>query len=120
MKRPTLNQFCKGYVEAALWSSTDDAGNPMDRDHGAEDIAMETLVKMVSDCTRFQATNQIDLVRSGLSPDYQGHDFWLSRNGHGAGFWDRGLGAVGDKLHKAAKNMGEVYLYVGDDGKIYS
>jgi hypothetical protein len=49
-----------------------------------------------------------------------GHDFWLTRNGHGAGFWDRGLGDLGERLSKAAKVYGEVYLYPGDDGKVYS
>jgi hypothetical protein len=27
-----------------------------------------------------------------------GIDFWLTRNRHGAGYWDRGLGITGDKL----------------------
>ena len=35
-----------------------------------------------------------------------GHDFWLTRNGHGAGFWDRGLGALGETLTKWAKAAG--------------
>lgn len=47
-------------------------------------------------------------------------DFWLTRNGHGVGFWDRDVGAVGDRLTKACKKFGETYLYVGDDGKIHT
>jgi len=50
-----------------------------------------------------------------------GHDYWLTRNGHGAGFWD------GDwpepyaaQLDDSAHAYGTVELYVGDDGKIYS
>ena len=35
-----------------------------------------------------------------------GHDFWLTRSGHGAGFWDRGLGALGDRLSDAARAYG--------------
>lgn len=27
-----------------------------------------------------------------------GRDFWFTRNGHGVGFWDRGLGEIGDLL----------------------
>ncbi len=38
----------------------------------------------------------------------------------GAGFWDRGLGAVGARLSDAARAYGEVNLEVGDDGKIRS
>jgi hypothetical protein len=46
----------------------------------------------------------------GMSVDeaYQhaGHDFWLTRNGHGAGFWDRGMGMLGDELTAACKPYG--------------
>lgn len=54
-----------------------------------------------------------------LTPDRAGHDFWLTRNGHGAGFWDRGMGKLGDRLADAARAYGSVDLYVGDDKKIY-
>jgi hypothetical protein len=47
-----------------------------------------------------------------------GHDFWLTRNGHGAGFWDRGLGALGDRLTDASKPYGEVNLWVDADGSV--
>ena len=51
--------------------------------------------------------------------DYAGHDFWLTRNGHGAGFWDRGLGEAGKKLTDAAHAFGECNLYLGDDDVIH-
>lgn len=35
-----------------------------------------------------------------------GHDFWLTRQEHGAGFWDRGLGELGNRLTEAAKSFG--------------
>jgi hypothetical protein len=54
-----------------------------------------------------------------LTPAQIGHDFWLTRNRHGAGFWDRGLGDLGDKLTAAAHTYGESNLYVGDDGQVY-
>ncbi len=39
---------------------------------------------------------------------------------HGYGFWDGDWPkAEGKALTKAADAMGEVHLYVGDDGKIY-
>lgn len=37
---------------------------------------------------------------------------------HGTGFWDRGLGAIGDKLADAAR-YSERNVYRGDDGKVY-
>ena len=48
-----------------------------------------------------------------------GHDLWLTRNGHGVGFWDRGLGELGNKLTEACKKLGSHDVYCGDDGFIY-
>lgn len=36
-----------------------------------------------------------------------GHDYWLTRHGHGTGYWDRGLGELGERLTDAAKALGE-------------
>ena len=52
--------------------------------------------------------------------EHAGHDFWLTRNGHGTGYWDRDMGSVGARLTEAAKSFGEVYLYLGDDELVYS
>lgn len=62
-------------------------------------------------------------VRPGHRVDDDGNAYYVLENvigcGHGAGFWDRGLGEVGDALSKACEPYGSVDLYVGDDGKIY-
>jgi hypothetical protein len=70
------------------------------------------------DCADFQAANAEDLTE--IDSAQAGHDFWLTRNRHGAGFWDRGYGAVGDRLTAAAHAYGSVDLYAGDDNLIYS
>ncbi len=48
-----------------------------------------------------------------------GYDFYMTRNGHGVGFWDRGLGETGDWLTAMCKPFGEASVYVGDDGNLY-
>lgn len=47
--------------------------------------------------------------------------FWLTRNGHGAGFWENDYGTEEqcDKLTEACKAFGEFNLYPGDDGRLY-
>lgn len=107
-----------GYVDCALWCSLDDNDNPLDA-MGVERITPETRARMLADVKAFVQQNEASLLSSGLRDDQIGHDFWLTRNGHGAGFWDRGLGVIGDKLTDACKAFPEVDLYVGDDGKIY-
>jgi hypothetical protein len=126
-----LDDFTLAYMEAALWSTNDESdeygGEPLDSNYSFDDIAPDTLAEIVADCAKFQAENAediagIDDIRTGQWSTEQlaGHDFWLTRNGHGAGFWDRGLGELGDRLSEAAEKFGEVCLYVGDDGLIWS
>ena len=82
---------------------------------------------MRADCEDFLGSNASDLAEycermrneQWSGEERAGHDFWLTRNGHGAGFWDRGLGDLGDRLSAAAKVYGECDLYPGDDGLIY-
>jgi len=120
-----LTTVCKAYVECALWSSHDESdesgGEPMDANYSIDDIAPETLAQMQSDCDDFTGNEEIAalLTESGLSDEQIGHDFWLTRNGHGAGFWDRGLDEIGRKLTTFTKPYGSFDLYVGDDGLIY-
>jgi hypothetical protein len=127
MTTADFKSFVDGYIECALWSSTDNSiepGEPLDRHYSAEDLSPETVTAMVADCKAFVDANAAD-VRAAIdaygkddSPGYAGHDFWLTRNGHGAGFWDGDLpDELGERLTTAAKAFGECNLYV-EDGKI--
>lgn len=116
----TVDRVFAAYVECALWSSIDDDGTPLDDEHGVDDITSGALTEM-----REEVADFLDLAwRKGLDltaiePEQLGHDFWLTRNHHGAGFWDRGLGELGDALTDIAESYGSSDLYVGDDGAIY-
>jgi hypothetical protein len=62
------------------------------------------------------ATEELDK----LDAEKCGHDFWLTRNGHGAGFWDRSeLKAhdLGERLTKLCKEFPE-YNLLGDGKKV--
>ena len=107
--------FLNAYIATALALSTDDDGVPLDET--PHELHPDTLARMKADCLAFQVQNAEDL--KGIPYDLAGHDFWLTRNGHGAGFWDRDLGEVGDRLTKACKAFPEVDLYAGDDGFIH-
>jgi hypothetical protein len=120
---PKMNNFCRSYAETALWSSNDESdesgGEPLDKNYDVSDIAPATIAQMIKDCKDFEEANEDDLDATGLSEERLGHNFWLSRNGHGAGFFDDVFGELGDKLQRAAKVYGTVDLYVGDDGRIH-
>lgn len=125
-----LDDFTRAYVECALWSSTDestpDGGEPFDKNYGIEDIAPDSLLIMITNCLRFQSENIAHITNENYcytnreASEQAGHDFWLTRNGHGCGFWD------GDWVEPAATILtdtsgafGECNLYVGDDGMIH-
>ncbi len=114
-------KFLAGYIECALWSSYDSAddsgGEPLDANYDESDLSETCLVSFREDCAQFLAANAEDLADIEL--EQAGHDFWLTRNGHGAGFWDRGLGALGERLTKAAHAYGSVDLYV-HEGQVHS
>ncbi len=119
-----MNDFLRGYLECALWSSVEsnedgDMGAPLDENYSVDDLAPGALASAKADCEAFQEANADDLEATGADDERNGHEFWLTRNGHGAGFCDRGYGDVGARLSEAARVYGSVDLYVGDDGKVY-
>ena len=114
-----LDVIVCAYARCALWSSTDDNEEPLDSLYSFCDLAPTTIQSFKEDCTGFAQSNIELLQLSGMELEQIGHDFWLTRNGHGAGFLDRNLGVTGEKLSDLARVYGEVYLYIGDDGLIY-
>jgi hypothetical protein len=113
-----LDTMLNSYIETALWSSTDDDGEALDGVYSRDDLADETVNQMRSDCEDFLQSNGTTI--EGLDASRVGHDFWLTRNRHGAGFWDGDYAEpVGKALTDASHVYGEVNLYVGDDGLIY-
>ena len=113
-----LDTFTDAYVTCALWSETGDDEEPLDSEHSIDDIDSRSLLSMQQDCDKFRTDNRDDI--NELDDDSQAsHDFWLSRNGHGAGFWDRGNGDLGERLTKASQMFKTCNLYIGDDRRIH-
>jgi hypothetical protein len=118
-----INDMVEAYITCALWSSTDEDGEPLDDNYDVEDIEEKTREKMAADCKAFAQANVAVLIKSmNERPlcdwSQAGHDFWLSRNGLGGfndGDWPEGAGEL---LQEAAKKFPEVYFYAGDNGKI--
>jgi hypothetical protein len=105
-------------LACALWTSSDDGERMLDADYVVADIAIPDRSRLVTDLCVFAVANAADLA--DMDPAQVGHDFWLTRNHHGAGFWDRGMGEAGDRLTAAAEAWGEASLYIGDDGRLYA
>ena len=89
-------------------------------DSSMDDEAREDCIQFLDNCLvanlNFLKFNPGPEWPMGYGPEQIGIDFWLTRNRHGAGFWDRGLGDIGEKLTDIAHQMGERSVYVGEDG----
>lgn len=110
-----MDKFTQAYIEAALWTSC------LDVKYSQSDIAPETLEIIVAACKRFQEENAEDIATGGCTIEHAGLDFWLTRNGDGAGFWDGDWeDEVGERLTAASKAFKPMDLYVGDDKLIHS
>ena len=119
-----LDDFTTSYLIAALWSSNDEGGTPLDTNYGIKDISEETLQIMKKDCELFLMRGQDYIFAKGCpnandgtsQAGMAGHDFWLTRNGHGAGFWDGDWPEPSaSKLTKLSKDFGSFDLYVEND-----
>lgn len=114
-----LDDFTAAYIECALWSSTEEDGDlaGVDDEKDVEDIAPATLSMMRADCAKFQEAMADHIA---ANDEQAGHDFWLTRNGHGAGFWDGDWAEpAASILDGASKAFGCFNLYVGDDGQVW-
>lgn len=131
-----VERMAGGYLTAALWSS---GGEP----HPETGEELESLEEFepspelrahaLRTCGHFYDRNMtdlaafVDLYPSRVSTEYDpweaaGHDLWLTRAGHGVGFWDRGMGRVGKRLSDEcgfSKPFDNVDVYLGDDLLVY-
>jgi hypothetical protein len=105
-----LTLFIQTYTAALIWSS-----EPEGELWDASMLAEETVTKIDQDCRKFV----FDAALPSSNYADAGHDFALTRNNHGAGFWD-GDWVNGEVLTKISHTFGECGLYLGDDDKIYS
>lgn len=106
------------YVATALWSSTDDNERPMDENYSGADLSPDAAERAHADLDAFIA--KAGALLDGLDLTDVAQDFWLTRNDHGAGFWDGDYPKeLGRKLTDLAKSFGETTIYVGNDGKLY-
>jgi hypothetical protein len=106
---------------ALLWSSIDENGEPLDSD--PYQPTAELIARVASDWRRFIAAaealgfdpfeHRARAINSaeGDELDYAAHDFILTRNGHGAGFWDGDwCDPWGKVLTDLAQSFGELEI----------
>lgn len=82
-----MDKMTQAYIEAIYFTETGDDEQPSPDAPLHVDTAREASAachRLRLACARHDG---IDL--SQFDPIQVGHDLWLTRNGHGTGFWDR-------------------------------
>lgn len=136
-----LPGFAQGYIEAMFWTETAHGYSIADwhseetqadvregrsdgvipEDAGFVELHPDSLANILTDCAAFEQEAG-DLLakaydRDGYTPERAGHDYWLTRNGHGTGFWDRSeldADKLGDALSEVARGRGEPQVWFAD------
>lgn len=90
-----IEMIVAAYVECAIWADGS----------GDSEFTQDEMFSVWQEVMAFVELakpylNEMD--ESGI-----GHDFYLTRNHHGAGFWDRGLGKNGEILTKLSHGFSE-------------
>jgi hypothetical protein len=108
-----MDAFTKGYITAIFWTEEEEIGSDLSL------LSEQALQSIHADCTAFQAAHRVSCERD---PEQAGHDFWLTRNGRGAGFWDNPelWGDFTFILTEDAHDYGELSAHQdGETGQIY-
>lgn len=93
--------------------------------YGRSDMSREDQATLIEEFREFLITNSADvdayMDHLGYDMTDVAHDYVLTRNRHGAGFWDRchcGGDEAAKRLTDAAHSIGELTLLRDDDGSL--
>jgi hypothetical protein len=105
--------FTDAYIECALWAEDDES------DSWAQAVLSDDArATLCNDASKFYDAHESDILAYCEGVAIAGHDLWLTRRGHGCGFWENS-DDVSSRLDNAAKALGDCELYVGEDGAIH-
>lgn len=111
-----LEDALEGYLQCALWTEELDSDYDVDDfDTLSVDLARDDVEKFLEELDDYDL---LDELLNQMDYNSIGHDFWLTRNGHGAGFWDRDIEELGNEITKICSEFGTKYVYE-ENGKIY-
>lgn len=104
-----------------LYGIADD--EPLSQYFGIEDFTEDSLTTAEEDLDDwFHYLERQGLYERALEyadDERIAHDFWLTRNGHGAGYWDGDYGDIGDKLTDACKAWRGQDIMISVDGRLH-
>ena len=110
-----VNEILNSYLETAIWAEESDENDLQGKT--IQEIDKNSKANSAIEIYQFlqKAQQEASDELNTYDEEAIGHNLWLSRNGHGAGFFDDN----NDKLQNLARNMKPVDIYLGNDNKIY-
>jgi hypothetical protein len=104
-----LNTFTRSFIACGL-ELAEDGEDGFIKDKYIWDVDRKSLEKIIADCTKFlqQSRLLLDFGDSEMM-ERAGYDFWLTRCGHGVGFWDR-EDYYGEEEAKALTDLCKGYI----------
>lgn len=149
--------FLDSYLTAELWGASLEDGNLTDDEHSVDvpddfcyddvdNLHPSSLEKLTADALRFYLSAKFHIERGEFDGPFEGckwsqagHDFAMTRNGHGVGFWESEWNnssgefddngeqvsdwdneATGKYLTHLSEKYGSTDLSLGDDLKVHS
>jgi hypothetical protein len=123
MEKHNQQTILNSYLTCALWASSfynDDTKVDVEFDtiYDITDFTDEFIKSAILDVHNF--VNDCGNMLDAWDDTQIGHDFWLTRCGHGAGFWDRDLpyGNEISKLVGHGTKYPNIDLFITDDNKV--
>ena len=123
-----IQDILRGELTALVWTTYD--SDTEDYIPADTSISPELIAKLTDELSApLDNTHYIDIMQyldrinptDGDTPAaWLGHDLALTRNHHGAGFWDRNLGELGTSLTQWAHTFPELDTYLGDDNHLHA
>ena len=127
MEQIEFSAFVDAFITTLIWSSGEEYDGK-----DADDLSLEARHAIEADCQDFLRRVEDKFLSCNWHhvPGSRGewcewsqlaHDYCLTRNGHGAGFWDGDWDDTGisEFLDEQAKESSLMTIYDGDDGKLH-
>ena len=122
-----LHEFTKAYTDALVFAECEDNEEIPQQSFAL--FSCHALEDIKADCRVFYNRNKALILTQATIQNWSesdamrqaGHDFLLTRNGHGCGFWESetwGNGYVNTRLTEHAETFGAVHPYMNEKNEI--
>jgi len=112
--RPLIS-FLASYVDTMIWSTEENFN--LDRSIDYSDIPDDVKKRINEEISHFLDVCNAHNLLDGLRLDDVAHNFYLSRNGHGTGFFDAKMENADQELLNLLQKISEVFGY--DEFEVY-